>query len=174
MIRAQNPKWSKGNLFGIGIVMLMALLGAVWLLRKEKIRISQAVTGMLALGYVLWVFGSTVLTRESSVRRCELEFLWSWRVILQGNREILWESLLNVGLLFPVGLLLPAIFKSKCSWYCGLCVGILISGVIEVSQLVLCRGLFELDDILHNTIGCILGIWLMNLIIQSVNINKGM
>lgn len=164
MIRAQSPRWSEGDLLGIGIVMLIALLGTVWLLRKKKIRISQAFAGMMILGYVLWVFGSTVLTRESSVRRYELEFLWSWRVILQGNREILWESLLNMGLLFPVGFLLPVIFRRKCPWYYGVFAGIMISGVIEVSQLILCRGLFELDDILHNTIGCMLGTLLMNLI----------
>lgn len=30
--------------------------------------------------------------------------------------------------------------------------------VIEVSRLVLCRGLFEFDDIIHNSLGCMLGI----------------
>ena len=34
-------------------------------------------------------------------------------------------------------------------------IGILISAVIEVSQLVFMRGLFEWDDMIHNRIDCI-------------------
>lgn len=34
--------------------------------------------------------------------------------------------------------------------------GIILSGGIEVLQLVLRRGLFEWDDIFHNSLGCML------------------
>ena len=33
----------------------------------------------------------------------------------------------------------------------------MISAVIEVSQLVFMRGLFEWDDMIHNRIGCMVG-----------------
>lgn len=33
---------------------------------------------------------------------------------------------------------------------------------IEISQLWLCRGLFEFDDIIHNSLGCMLGCLLGN------------
>lgn len=35
--------------------------------------------------------------------------------------------------------------------------GLIASAVIEVLQLVLCRGLFEFDDMIHNGFGCMLG-----------------
>lgn len=35
--------------------------------------------------------------------------------------------------------------------------GVLISAVIETSQLVFMRGLFEWDDMIHNGLGCMVG-----------------
>ena len=42
----------------------------------------------------------------------------------------------------------------------------LLSSVIEITQLVSCRGLFEWDDMLHNGIGCMLGCLLADLVIR--------
>lgn len=36
-------------------------------------------------------------------------------------------------------------------------IGFVISCIIEVCQLVLCRGLFEWDDMVHNALGCLVG-----------------
>lgn len=44
---------------------------------------------------------------------------------------------------------------------CAVLAGFGLSCVIEVSQLVFKRGLFEFDDILHNTLGALLGALLM-------------
>lgn len=35
--------------------------------------------------------------------------------------------------------------------------GLVVSLLIEVLQLVLCRGLFEWDDMIHNGLGCMIG-----------------
>lgn len=50
----------------------------------------------------------------------------------------------------------PGLFKY------ALGVGVLIAAVIEVSQLVLARGLFEWDDMIHNGLGCMAGCVLRN------------
>ena len=60
-------------------------------------------------------------------------------------------------MLFPVGFLLPIARGRRVSWKVGLFVGVLISGTIEVLQFVLRRGLFEWDDIIHNSLGCMIG-----------------
>lgn len=60
-------------------------------------------------------------------------------------------------LLLPVGTLLPIGLRKQLNWWQGLLVGILLSGIIELLQLILCRGLFEFDDIFHNSIGCMIG-----------------
>lgn len=48
----------------------------------------------------------------------------------------------------------------------GLVIGLLISGIIEVLQLVLCRGLFEWDDMIHNSFGCAVGVAVMKWILK--------
>ena len=50
----------------------------------------------------------------------------------------------------------------KAEFGMGLLVGITVSSAIEISQLWLCRGLFEFDDIIHNSLGCMLGCLLGN------------
>ena len=77
------------------------------------------------------------------------------------------EVLLNVILLFPAGVLLPFVLGRHLKWYDGLLSGLVISGCIELSQLICCRGLFEFDDMFHNSIGCMMGC-----IISSWMINK--
>ena len=47
-------------------------------------------------------------------------------------------------------------------WKIGLLIGIGISSSIELLQLVLCRGLFEFDDIIHNSLGFLIGILISN------------
>lgn len=70
---------------------------------------------------------------------------------------LLIENILNLFLLFPVGILLPIFLDRKMPWWQGLLVGLLISAVVEILQLLMCRGLFEFDDMIHNGFGCMLG-----------------
>ena len=66
------------------------------------------------------------------------------------------EVLLNIALFMPVGLLLGGMgMKIKRVFLCG----VVLSGIIEVSQFVLCRGLCETDDLIHNSLGCVIGYW---------------
>ena len=46
------------------------------------------------------------------------------------------EVLLNVILLFPAGVLLPFVLGRHLKWYDGLLSGLVISGCIELSQLI--------------------------------------
>ena len=78
------------------------------------------------------------------------------------------ENLLNIALLFPVGLLLPFSFYKRLRWWQGLIMGLIASALIEVLQLILCRGLFEFDDMIHNGFGCMLGSMLVGLFFQRV------
>lgn len=125
---------------------------------RGKIALSQAVAGLLLLLFLGIVFASTVFTRNpTGVHQYELELFWSWKAVYHGSREMLKESLLNMILLFPAGLLLPFVVHKKMAWWKGLLIGLTISGMIETCQLVFCRGLFEWDDIIHNGFGCMVG-----------------
>lgn len=78
------------------------------------------------------------------------------------------ENLLNIALLFPFGLLLPLSFYKRLKWWTGLIKGWIASAIIEVLQLVLCRGLFEFNNMIHNGFGCMLGSMLVGLLFQRV------
>lgn len=79
----------------------------------------QAVSGLLLLIFLAVVFGSTVFTRNpGSAPKYELELFWSWKkVIYEGSQSLLKENLLNMILLFPMGILLPAALWRRLSWW---------------------------------------------------------
>lgn len=119
---------------------------------------SQAIAGLVLIIFLGVVFGSTVFTRIPTIRRYELLLFWSWKtVIINHNWEMLKENLLNCVLLLPMGMLLPITFRKKFSWTEGFMYGFFVSAIIETSQLILRRGLFEWDDMIHNAIGCMVG-----------------
>ena len=57
----------------------------------------------------------------------------------------------------------------KIKWCQALVVGILISAIIEFSQLIFMRGLFEWDDMIHNGLGCMIGCLFANIFLKKKN-----
>ncbi len=87
----------------------------------------------------------------------ELIPFWSWRkVIFEHDFMLLEENLLNMLLFVPIGGLLELCLK-RIKWKQAASIGLGISVVRELSQLILCRGWFEWDDMIHNTLGCVCG-----------------
>ena len=153
-----NPQWSPLESQWIVVLLLTGLAAACCLLCWRKIVWSQAVSGFCLMIVLLMIFGTTVFTRKSGEEvQWELRLFWSWQAAMDGDLEMLMEVLLNLVMLLPVGILLPMTLRKPVGWRQGLAVGVLISAVIELGQLFWRRGLFELDDIVHNSVGCMLG-----------------
>ena len=154
-----NRAWSEREIIVFALVMLSAVVILAWLLHHRKIKISQAVAVIAFTVFLGIVLASTVFTREVEVRQYKLIPFWSWReVIIHHDMELLQEILLNCILLLPVGCLLPVVRGARTAF----AVGFGISAVIEVSQLLFRRGLFEWDDMIHNALGCMIGNVLVN------------
>ncbi len=153
-----HRSWTEREIFCFFAVLAVGLLVSAWLTRRGRICVSQAVAGLLLLAFLGLVFASTVFTRMPSQRRYELVLFWSWReVIIHRDWGLLEQNLLNCFLLFPMGLLLPIMMKSRSPMIMGFLMGLLVSVSIEICQLVFCRGLFEWDDMIHNALGSMLG-----------------
>ena len=153
-----NKKWSKYEILAFSVILLLTVIIMAYCLWKKKLNIIQAGAVVAMVIFLAIVFGSTVFTRTSTVRQYELMPLWSWRAIIRYHDwGLLKEDLLNCILLLPAGALLPVIANRKVKWYQALLFGVLISAVIETSQLVFMRGLFEWDDMIHNGLGCMVG-----------------
>lgn len=153
-----NRTWTVREIMMFSVIFLVIVCFLIYLLRNQKIVLSQAVAVLVLFLFLAVIFGSTVFTRTpKSYYEYELELFWSWRLVLHGNSAMLKENLLNMLMLLPAGLLLPVVAGRKLCWWKGLLIGVLISAVIETSQLIFCRGLFEWDDMIHNGIGCMTG-----------------
>lgn len=157
ILTTYNHIWSMKEILIALLILAITIVSSLFLYQKKRIKASQAITSPILIAFLLIVLGSTVFGRIPGVRRCELLPLWSYGAIIRGNPEILQEVILNCVLLFPAGMLLPLIFSRPLKWYQGLLFGAIVSGCIELLQLITCRGLFEFDDIIHNSLGCMVG-----------------
>lgn len=167
IILTHNRRWSPLEMICFAAVFVITAAILFFLFRKKKIFLFQVIAGLLLVVYLGIVFASTVFTRNSDgIWHYELMPLWSWQEVLLGNTYMLTEIILNVILFLPIGILLPVLFHRTFRWRQGLLIGVLLSSVIEITQLVSCRGLFEWDDMLHNGIGCMLGCLLADLVIR--------
>ena len=73
------------------------------------------------------------------------------------------QILYNVLVFIPWGILLPALVQVKRKFRFVVLGTVGISLAIEVTQLVFKLGLFEFDDVIHNTLGAVIGygVWLI-------------
>ena len=104
--------------------------------------------GILAV-YLFFLLSETVLIRKPGALRYQLMPFWSWKKL-----KLRTQIYTNVLMFIPVGLLV-----GKRGWK-GLLFATGCSMLIEVLQLVSRRGLFEFDDIIHNTLGAAIGLGL--------------
>ena len=167
------PHWSKIELIAVVIVMIISFIILERFYKKDKINKIQMFFCILFIIYLLHVYGSTVFSRLPSKRICKLEVFWSWKEILNSMNttypkyELFLENILNVIMLLPLGIFLPLVYGKKIDWKVGLLIGFCISFSIELMQLILCRGMFDVDDIIHNSLGFLIGILISNRILRK-------
>ena len=77
--------------------------------------------------------------------------------------------ILNILLYYPLGYLLPILFPKLKPKHVIL-IGCLCSIATEATQYILKMGWCETDDVIHNTLGTAIGVWVWHL--QSKRLNK--
>lgn len=135
---------------------------------KQKNKVVSSSTALMVT-YIFIVFSSTVFCRpEKSYYDYNLTPFWSYRNIIKyHDGKLFSEDILNCILLLPVGVLCQ--ISSGRSVKRAALLGFCISVTIEVLQLVLKRGLFEFDDIFHNTLGCAAGAYFTKIAVGRLN-----
>ena len=79
IIITHNRAWTIREVICFSVIFCLALILALRLLRKKKINVLQAVSGLLLLIFLAVVFGSTVFTRNPGrTPKYELGLFWSW------------------------------------------------------------------------------------------------
>lgn len=89
-------------------------------------------------------------------------------MFLQGTLPIT-SLILNIFLYYPLGYLLPILFPKLNIWHVIL-IGCLCSIATEATQYLLKMGWCETVDVIHNTLGTAIGVWVWHL--QSKRLNK--
>lgn len=153
---------------GIPIIHFLFVLLVIFVIFCVRyIKQGQIYKGqLLILLFVIYIYvlaGSTIVYRDSWylslnwVRRYEMiPFRSYYEAITKKQYILMLQCLLNVILFIPFGLLLNAILNPK-SMARIVTFAFLLSFVIEILQAFTHRGLCEMDDIIHNTVGAWLG-----------------
>ena len=133
-------------------------------------KIQKFVLCILASEYYFLVLCSTVICRTTIVsKRIECIPFYKYRDIwnhVDVTRNVM-EILLNIIMFIPIGLLIGGSMPKQRGKV--LLIGCVLSIVIETLQLITGRGLCETDDVIHNTIGCLIGYSLSALLFRLLN-----
>lgn len=123
---------------------------------------------LLIVEYACLLYSSTVIFRPAmSVRFYDFTPFWSYRAIMDGSEpQLLSENFMNVMVFVPVGLLAGFAFRGV-NWMRTLAIGGCLSIGIEFLQLLYRKGLSEFDDVMHNTVGCLMGYWMYMMILRT-------
>ena len=137
---------------------------------SKKKDIATAILGIMT-GLILWL---TILSREKLIGAPIVytpfhEILSMWKSIQRSG--LTGNFIGNIILFVPVGFLFP-IAAGKEKWYLTILSGLVFSLLIELVQRISCRGCFDPDDVLLNTIGLIIGFELLRVLKWLRNKNK--
>lgn len=73
------------------------------------------------------------------------------------GQYIMREIVGNVIMFMPLGMILSHFLKTKGNYFVIGCIAFLFSIMIELTQYYYCIGTFEMDDLLHNVWGAVIG-----------------
>lgn len=123
----------------------------------NKKRILQTLITILFVIYTIFVVWMTLLKREprASTRVIEPELFWAFRGWLNGAPDGKQESIQyiqNVLFFIPFGFLFPC-----KKWKPVFMSALMTSIIIEATQYIFNLGWCELDDVISNTVGALIG-----------------
>ena len=149
------------SVYGWGLVAFLAVL-LLMMLWKGVAQGVRYASGFLLVEYVALLMYFTVFIRPEKGER---------ELIAEGTRVLIEEHIMNVAVFIPIGILLAIVLKGM-RWWKVLLAGMGVSLIVEVMQYIMRRGYCEIDDVIHNSIGCLIGLGLVLLCKMKVNQEK--
>lgn len=146
----------------IGLVIgvaILAMLNRNHCRKGKSFPIGQAVAVLLLLCYLGGLAAITFMNRMDGMRMgFQVYPLLAFREAWNAFTLQTWlNPLLNIAMFIPLGVLLPLAGKALRRWYWVLTAGAGMSLGIEVLQYLLGRGQADVDDLICNTLGTMLG-----------------
>lgn len=126
--------------------------------KRFRFSTKRTIALILLFFYLLTVYMSTVIDRNKIyISALSSQPFLSWKKAFYGNRHHIQMIIENIIMIMPIGLVIPLINRTKNTFWKTIIIGFGFSLFIETSQYILRRGIFEVDDIINNTIGVIIG-----------------
>lgn len=153
----------------IYVVLLLILFISTSIIIRSK-RISdkrRKIAGVLFIEYFTLLYCATVFIRDVADKQSfKTRPFWSYIVLYNGEKHpdvLLPQMIMNVVIFIPLGFLLGVAFRNT-TWWETVIVGGSASISIELIQLLTSRGTAEYDDVMHNTLGCLIGYGLYSML----------
>lgn len=152
--------------YSTALFLLLAATILFWVL-KQTLRTKRVFRVIVVLALLFWSFAvswNTLAGRESVLDNSAsslIPFHSYYVVFTGGERELLRCNFMNVVLFYPAGLLVCALLPKrwrrgkKVLFVAGLLA--LVSVGIEFCQYQFALGQAEVDDVIHNTLGALIG-----------------
>lgn len=141
--------WMVGTYLIVGCTVV-----ALFMCGGSKTEIIKNCSWALLAGYVFLVLCSTIICRDECPKVSYN--LHPFLHIHSKNVAIIGERILNTLLFVPIGLLASVVIN-KWRTLKVLVIGVLLSASIELLQLALRKGVCNIDDVINNAVGCIIG-----------------
>jgi len=143
--------------FAITTLVLFAVLLCI---KGNKIKYAL---WTVLIEYLFIVVCSTIIcrgTQSFEYARLELTPFWTYKAVYDNMPGVsVWDIVLNVVLFIPLGFLIKLLFPSlsllKIIFIAAFC-----SLFIETNQYVFEKGIAQIDDVMHNILGGVLG-WII-------------
>ena len=146
---------------------LLVLVATVFFaLIRDRLKGRRWWPGLLCFALGCWFFlatYSTIAARSGSeiAQHSFVPFHSYWEAWCGGNIEIYRSNFMNVALFYPAGLLAMALLPGRWGWRRRCLLVVLPLAVmsvgIEFLQYRFALGQCEIDDVIHNTLGALLG-----------------
>lgn len=150
------------------VVLISSWLVCIGL--KDLLQGTRVAMYVLLIEYICLLYCSTVFFRVTGTTvQYDYWPFWSYQAYFNGREpNALIENMMNILVFVPVGLLLGCLIQNKTFSRVAI-LGTCISVGIELLQLILKKGFSELDDVMHNTLGCVLGYGMFIILKKSWN-----
>ncbi len=145
--------------------MKKRLIGAFILVVYSAILIKVMVfkdVPLIRIGGLMFNFGGTETGQANFVPfRTIFSYLLGYKGLIIAGINLVG----NVVLLVPIGFLVPFVFPN-ITWKKSLILASAAGLTIEVMQVVLHVGIFDIDDVILNALGVMIGYWIFTMFIK--------
>lgn len=148
------------------VLLILVIATGAFVLVNERYRGMPRWRWMVAVLLICWIgaagYATLGIRNDTQIVQVNLELFHSYSEVRNGgNPEIYRSNFMNVVLFYPAGLLAASLLPKKWPGWCRCMLVVLVLATmsvgIEFLQYRYALGRCEIDDVIHNTAGALLG-----------------